>query len=90
MNIIKTFLLINLFIVALATSYNKFQIYKQKAILKLSTVKKENYPNLLDYVKTSCKVCYKKSIYAIHNLMIDYENISDEDKTLIEVLLSLY
>jgi len=90
MNIINLILLFNLFTFALAKSYNKFHIYNQKATaLKVSMFKKKNYPKLLDYVKTTSKVYYIKSIGIINNLIVDYENISDEDKTILEFIISM-
>jgi hypothetical protein len=90
MNIIKLFLLFNLFTFALAKMRNKSSIYIKKVDLNVSIFRKEKYTKFLDNAKRLCKAYYEESVDISKKVILYYENISDEDKILFEFIVSIF
>lgn len=56
--------------------------------LRLIILKEKKYPKLLNSVKKKYKICYNKSMSNLCELINEYENLPDQDKTIIEFILS--
>lgn len=87
MNIIYLSILFNLFTFA-SSSCNINYRYGQKLKIKFIIFKEKKYPKLINDVKTSCKLYYEKSIGIMSDYMNEYDKISDEDKAIIEFIIS--
>lgn len=55
----------------------KFVIFKEK-----------KYPKLIEYIKNKYKIYYNKSMAAIGESVMEYENLSYEEKEIIDFMLS--
>jgi hypothetical protein len=57
--------------------------------LRLLILAKKNTPKLLQDVKDFYSICYNKAIVTISEKLIEYNSLSEEDRTLIENIISL-
>ncbi len=55
---------------------------------KIIIFKEKKYPRLVEFMKNKYKIYYDKTIATIGESIIEYENLSYEEKEFIELLLS--
>jgi signal recognition particle subunit SEC65 len=55
---------------------------------KVVIFKEKKYPRLVEYIKQKYKIYYNKSMATIGESIIEYENLSHEEKELIDLILS--
>ena len=68
-------------------NYNK---YKLKNLgLRFIVFKKKSSPIILKKLKYFYEKCYNKSISSLGEGLIEYNNLSEDDKMIIETILSL-
>jgi len=64
--------------------------YRLKNVgLRFLVFKKKNVPIILKKFKNFYNACYNKSIASVGEGVCEFNNLSDEDKTIIETILSL-
>ena len=56
--------------------------------LKIIIIKRKEYPKLLDTIKIKTQDLYEKTITRIGEYMCEYENLSPEDKAIVEFIIS--
>jgi hypothetical protein len=56
---------------------------------KIIIFKEKKYPKLVDYIKSKCQIYYEKTIATIGEGLSEYENLSYEDKLIIDFILSI-
>jgi len=56
---------------------------------KMIIYKEKKYPKLVELVKTKYNACYEKTIAAISDCMNDYDNLSYEEKIIVDFMLSI-
>ena len=56
---------------------------------KIIIFKEKKYPKLVDYVKSKYQIYYEKAIATIGEGLSEYENLSYEDKLIIDFILSI-
>jgi hypothetical protein len=57
-------------------------------VLKIVILKKKEYPKLIDTIKMKTQDLYEKTIATISECMCEYENLSAEDKSIVEFIIS--
>jgi hypothetical protein len=55
---------------------------------KFVILKDKEYPKLIKYIKNKYKLFYEKAIATIGEGMMEYENLSYEDKEIIDLLIA--
>lgn len=55
---------------------------------KVIIFKEKKYPKLVEFIKNKYKMYYDKSIVTIGESIIEYENLSHEEKEIIDLLIS--
>ena len=73
----------------LATKNNYLHIGLRNLAIRFIILKKKNIPILVNKIKNMYNLCYEKSISSISEGVINYNQLSDEEKTLIETVISL-
>jgi hypothetical protein len=91
MNIIQIVLLFNFIATALSvchinSKYN-MRVIGIKMVL-LNRLNKNSYLTLVDNIKTQYKKYHEKSIGIITNIMLEYDKVSDDDKKMLELMIS--
>jgi hypothetical protein len=83
--------LFNLITTALSVCYvdSKYgtRIIGLKMII-INRLNKKNYLTLVDNIKTQYKKYQEKSFGIISNVMLEYDKISDDDKKMLELMIS--
>ena len=55
---------------------------------KAIILKEKKYPRLVEYIKDKYKIYYNKSLATIGETIIEYENLSYEEKEFIDLIIS--
>jgi len=91
MNIIQIVLLFNLIATALSVCHinSKYgtRIIGFKMII-LNRLHKKNYLTLVDNIKTKYEKYKDTSFGIMSNIMLEYDKVSDDDKKMLELILS--
>jgi len=56
---------------------------------KIIIFKEKKYPKLVDYIKNRYQIYYEKAIATISESVSEYENLSYEEKLIIDFILSI-
>jgi signal recognition particle subunit SEC65 len=56
---------------------------------KIIIFKEKKYPKLVDYIKNRYQIYYEKTIATISESVSEYENLSYEEKIIIDFILSI-
>jgi len=88
-NIILLFNILNLILVSSSYSSNWRGRHRIRNItLKFIIFKKKSVPKLLNYFNRHYEKSYNKLFISVADGIIKYENLSDEDKYIIDFILS--
>jgi hypothetical protein len=90
MNIIQIILLFNFIVTALSVCNINSNCSLRFVGIKMIILNKinNNYPKIVDSIKKQYKKCYEKSIGIISNIIIEYDKISDDDKKVLDLMIS--
>ena len=56
--------------------------------LKFIIIKRKEFPKLLDTIKTKTDILYDKTIAVVCEYMGEYENLSNDEKAFIDLIIS--
>ena len=89
MNFIYYVLFGSLFSMVVSSTNLNYNNNIKKFGLKVVIFKRKEAPKLIKYVKDKLKFYYNKSMITLAEGIIEYENMSYEDKQIIEFIMSL-
>jgi len=88
MNILNLILLLNLINIIFSSTKN-YGLRLRNTGLRLYLLKQQKLPYIMSKIKFYYKICYEKSIVCIFEGINEYNNLSEEEKQLIDSVLSL-
>jgi len=90
MNILSVIIILHAICIAssMDINYNKYRL--KNYTLRILVLKKKNAPKIINAIKNFYNKCYDKTVVSIGEGMCDYNNnFTEEEKTIIETILSL-
>ena len=78
-----------LYIVSAMNAHFNFNIQVRNAGFKMIILKEKSIPKFIKNFKSFYELYYNKSVAFIGERLGDYNNLSEEDRTLIETIISL-
>ena len=90
MHIMKLLMLLHiLYIVSAINQHFNYNIQIRNTGLRMIIFKEKKLPKILEKIKSFYELCYYKSIVSMSDGINEYYNLSEEDRTLIETIISL-
>jgi hypothetical protein len=91
MQFFNLLLLFNLFQVIIGSNSSPRMNYNhglRNLGFKVVIFKEKKYPKITEYIKRKYKIYYEKAMASITEGVIEYENLSYEDKEMIDIMIS--